>query len=90
MLQARATLADARRAIDDLRQAHPWMIWIQLLNLEISRFTEATGIPCDFHSDPSPSLPEPLKRPCSALWQKPSPISANHAQAQHVKINTRK
>jgi len=60
MLQARATLADARRAIDDLRQTTQDDFETSL-RLEISRFTDATGIPCIFHADATPPLPDPVK-----------------------------
>jgi NarL family two-component system sensor histidine kinase YdfH len=42
--RARTTLADARRAIDDLRATDQTLL--EAINLEISRFTTATGIPC--------------------------------------------
>ncbi len=59
MKQARVTLADARRAIDDLRQ--PSLDDLDsALRREIDRFTDATGIPALFHSDPTPPLPAPV------------------------------
>ena len=61
MEQARATLTDARHAIDDLRQSSAEDL-DAALRLEIDRFTNATGIPILFHSDQTPPLPAPVKR----------------------------
>jgi len=45
MEKARATLADARQAIDDLRHSEPRDLQVAT-RLEVERFTNATGIPC--------------------------------------------
>jgi NarL family two-component system sensor histidine kinase YdfH len=45
MEKARGTLADARKAIDDLRRAAPQGLEDALLH-EVDHFTDATGIPC--------------------------------------------
>ncbi len=60
MGQARRALADARRAIDDLRQS-PQDSLNSALQVEISRFSEATGIPCCFYSEAIPNLMDPIK-----------------------------
>jgi len=49
MLNARSTLADARRVIDDLRGNNSGDLQ-DLIKLEISRFETATGISCIFDS----------------------------------------
>lgn len=45
MEKARATLADARQAIDDLRHSEPRDLE-EATRQEVERFTNATGIPC--------------------------------------------
>lgn len=60
MLQARATLADARKAIDDLRHPAPDDL-ASVLRAETSRFSEETGIPCELHLSSLPTLPDPVK-----------------------------
>jgi NarL family two-component system sensor histidine kinase YdfH len=88
MAQARVTLADARHAIDDLRQSSRDDL-DSALRLEISRFTDATGIPIRYHSDPTPGLPDPLKETLIRTVAEALTNIANHANAQNVKINLR-
>jgi NarL family two-component system sensor histidine kinase YdfH len=85
MLQARTTLAEARRAIDDLRQAPPQDL-DAALRLETSRFTKATGIPCSYHSDPIPSLPENLKEIVLRFVAEALTNITKHSQAQQVSV----
>lgn len=86
MGQARVTLADARRAIDDLRQSSLDDL-DSALRLEISRFTDATGIPCIFHADQIPPLPDPVKETILRSVAEALTNIANHAQAQNVEVN---
>ena len=86
MEQARVTLADARRAIDDLRQSSLDDL-DSALRLEISRFTNATGIPILFHSVPTPPLPDPIKETLIRALAESLTNIANHAQAQNVKVD---
>lgn len=94
MGQARVTLADARRAIDDLRQSSLDDLDSDL-RLEISRFTDATGIPCIFHADQisspqgTPLLPDPIKETILRSVAEALTNIANHAQAQNVEVNVR-
>jgi len=88
MGQARATLADARRAIDDLRQSSLDDL-DSALRLEISRFTNATGIPILFHSDQTPPLPDPVKETLVRAVAEALTNVANHAQAQNVAVDIR-
>ncbi len=86
MEQARATLTDARRAIDDLRQ--PSLDDLDsALRLEISRFTEATGIPCDYHADQTPPLLDPVKETVLRAVTEALTNIANHAQARNASVN---
>lgn len=88
MEQARLTLADARRAIDDLRQ--PALDDLEsALRLELDRFTNATGIPVRFHSDQTPPLPDPVKETLIRALAESLTNIAHHAQARNVEVNFR-
>jgi two-component system, NarL family, sensor histidine kinase YdfH len=85
MEQARTTLADARRVIDDLRQ--PSLDDLDsALRLELDRFTNATGIPVHFHSDPTPPLPDSVKENLVRALAESLTNIANHARAQSVDV----
>jgi NarL family two-component system sensor histidine kinase YdfH len=86
MAQARVTLAEARRAIDDLRQSSQDDL-DSALRLEISRFTEATGIPITLQADPTPPLPDPVKETLIRVVKEALTNIANHANAQNVEIH---
>lgn len=88
MQHARMTLADARRAIDDLRQSSLGDM-DSALRLEISRFTNATGISCIFHSDSIPPLPDPVKETIVRTVAEALTNIANHARAQSVELDVR-
>jgi len=60
MQRARATLADSRRAISDLRQASPDELE-EALRLETTYFTQSTGIPCTFQAGSLPPVPDLVK-----------------------------
>jgi len=86
MEQARVTLAEARNAIDDLRQ--PFLDDLDnAVRLEIDRFTEATGIPVHFHSDQTPSLSDPIKETLIRAVTEALTNIAHHASAQNVEVN---
>jgi NarL family two-component system sensor histidine kinase YdfH len=87
MVQARATLADARRAIDDLRRPAPDDL-DSALRLEVSRFTHATGIPVELHTVPTPLLPDPVKETVIRTLAEALTNVAHHARAQRVEIDT--
>ena len=88
MEQARVTLAEARHAIDDLRQ--PSLDDLDsALRLEISRFTDATGIPCDYHADHSQPVPDPVKETVLRVVAEALTNVAHHAQAKHVAVEVR-
>lgn len=88
MQQARVTLADARRAIDDLRQSSLDDL-DSALRIQISRFTDATGITCSFHSDQTTPLPDPVKETVLRAVAEALTNIANHAQAQNVEVSVR-
>jgi len=86
MLQARSTLSDARRAIDDLRQNHFGDLG-DLLRLEISHFETATGIPCNFQADLTAPLPDPIQEVVSRAVAESLTNIARHANASHASVN---
>ena len=88
MEQARLTLADARRAIDDLRQSSLDDL-DSTLRLEISRFTNATGIPIHFHADQTPPLLVPVTETLVRVLAESLTNIANHAHAHNVEVNIR-
>ncbi len=85
MEQARVTLSDARRVIDDLRQ--PSLDDLDsALRLELDRFSTATGIPIHFHSDPTPPLPDSAKETLVRALAESLTNIVHHAQAQTVDV----
>lgn len=86
MEQARATLADARRAIDDLR--HESLENLEAaLRYEVSRFTNATGIPCDFHADPTPPIPDTVRETMVRAVAEGLTNVARHARAHWAEVH---
>lgn len=88
MEQARSTLAEARLAIDDLRQSSLDDL-DSALRLEISRFTNATGIPILYHADQTPPLPDSIKETLVRAVAEALTNVANHAQAHNVAVDVR-
>jgi len=85
MEQARVTLTDARRVIDDLRQ--PALDDLDsALRLEMDRFTSSTGIPVQFYADQIPLLPDPVRETLVRAFAESLTNIANHAQAQTVNV----
>ena len=84
MSRARTTLADARRAIDDLRAEAAAADLAAAVQAEADRFTAATGLPCEV----AQALPEPLSEGAreQALRAVAEALTnvARHAQAGHV------
>ena len=88
MEQARVTLAEARNAIDDLRQ--PFLDDLDsAFHLEIDRFTNATDIPVHFNTIQTPPLPDPVKETLIRTLAEALTNIANHAQARRVEVNVR-
>jgi NarL family two-component system sensor histidine kinase YdfH len=84
MLQARETLADARRAIDDLRQPRDLA---QSIRLEADHFRTATGIACQVEIQFSGAVPEDI---CEAIVRTAAEGLTNiarHANASQVEIH---
>ena len=86
MLQARATLADARRAIDDLRR-EPVDDLEMALRLEVTRFTDTTGIPCDFQADPIPPMRDPVRETLIRAVAEGLANTARYARARQAQVS---
>ncbi|HNT77800.1 MAG TPA: sensor histidine kinase [Anaerolineae bacterium] len=87
MARARATLADARRAIDDLRAAPPAADLEDALRHEVARFTDATGIPCAFDFALTTPLPEATAEHLLRIVAEGLTNIARHAQAARAWVN---
>ena len=87
MERARLTLADARKAIGDLRQG-----WTEAgdlrsgLSQEVERFTQATGIPCELQLDPADEIPHKLFEPVLRAISEGLTNIARHAQAHQAHV----
>jgi len=85
MESARSTLANARRAIDDLREINSTDCE-EALQAEISRFRNSTGVPCAFEIDlPSP-LPPSLSDPIVRIVKEGLANIAHHARATQASV----
>ncbi len=85
MQKARETLADSRRAIGNLRENNLVELR-QALRREVERFQAATGIPCSFHADQIPSLPDPLTETILRIASEALTNVARHAQASEASV----
>ena len=85
MEQARATLANARRAIGDLRSStEPVPGLEQALGAEVKRFENATGLPCEMNIQLSSELPTPIVETSLRIVSEALTNVARHAQASHA------
>lgn len=88
MSQARRTLADARRAIDNLRiKSVEGMSFYEALSYEIRRFIEATGIEVDEDVQVSSRLSRTLMEQSMHIISECLTNVAKHAQADKVWIS---
>jgi len=85
MEQARQTLSEARRAIDDLRHA-PDDELDEAIQREVSRFSDATGIPCDYNSSQIPHMPNNVKETVIRTVAEALTNIAKHARASHATV----
>jgi NarL family two-component system sensor histidine kinase YdfH len=87
LLQARATLADARSAIDNLRAARPGPEGLdEILRSEAAHFTESTGIACTLEVDPALSLPHEVTDTLRRIATEALTNIARHARAHSVEV----
>jgi NarL family two-component system sensor histidine kinase YdfH len=90
MTRARATLTDARRAIDDLRAAQTAPRDLdETLREQVAHFADATGIPCALDLVLPSQLPDAIKEHTLRAVTEGLTNIARHAQAQHAWVNTR-
>jgi NarL family two-component system sensor histidine kinase YdfH len=85
MGRARATLADARRAIQDLRDGTPSTDNLSdAIRQEVERFTTATGIPCELELIPPQDIPLTVHEHTRRAVAEGLTNIARHAQANNV------
>lgn len=84
MSRARATLADARRAIDDLRNNDTELDVESIVRAEVDRFTTATGIACDLDLEITSKIPEALAEHALKIVSEGLTNIARHARARNV------
>ena len=85
MEQARATLANARRAIGDLRSSADDFDGLeQALGAEVKRFENATGLPCELAVQLSSEPPSPIVETGMRIVSEALTNVARHAQASHA------
>ncbi|MBM4423258.1 MAG: sensor histidine kinase [Chloroflexi bacterium] len=85
MSRARSTLADSRRAIDDLRGGFTGDI-VDSIREEVNRFSNATGIPCSLDLAPLPPIPEPIREHTLRAVSEGLSNVARHAQAKQASV----
>jgi NarL family two-component system sensor histidine kinase YdfH len=85
MENARASLTDARQAISNLRKNNLGELG-DALRLEVSRFEAATGLPCSFHADSTPHLPELVKETILRTVSESLTNIARHARASEAAV----
>jgi NarL family two-component system sensor histidine kinase YdfH len=88
MLQARATLADARRAIGDLRESQPLAALdpAECMRQEVDRFTTATGIPCALEIELTAVIPPAVCETLQRTLAEALTNIARHARAAHAQV----
>lgn len=90
MARARATLADARLAIDDLRSGQTLaQDWRAAVREQVKHFTDATGIPCELELEPGRELPEAAREQALFVVTEGLANIARHAQAQRAWVRLR-
>ena len=88
MLRARATLADARRAIGQLRaEALRPADLERAIRQEAERFSAATGIPCQVSIDLPAAIPEAVSENSLRAVSEALANAARHAQARHAWVD---
>ncbi len=83
MEKARGTLADARRAIDDLRQTAPRDLEA-VIHQEVELFRGASGITCEPEIDLRGRVPGPMAEAAARVVSEGLLNIARHAQAKNV------
>jgi NarL family two-component system sensor histidine kinase YdfH len=90
MDRARSTLADARRAIDDLRSGDVAEIDLATaVRQEADQFTAASGIPCELSIELPLSLPEEVRECARRVVSEALTNIARYAQAHRTIVSLR-
>jgi NarL family two-component system sensor histidine kinase YdfH len=90
MERARSTLAEARRAIDDLRSGEVADIDLETaVREEADRFTAASGIPCELSIDIPALLPDEVRECARRVVSEALANIARYAQACNAAISLR-
>jgi NarL family two-component system sensor histidine kinase YdfH len=87
MARARATLAEARQAIGDLRAVPSAANLVDALHHEVTRFTDATGIPCTLDLALTNLLPEATAEHLVRIVAEGLTNIARHAQAARAWVD---
>ena len=85
MEKARETLAEARRAIADLRQATPRDLG-EAIRQEIAHFSDSTGIPCTQEIELPAHIPEQVSETAIRATTEGLTNIARHAHARNGKV----
>ena len=85
MEKARGSLAEARQAIDDLRQPAARDL-VEAAREESERFTNATGIPCDLQIDLKVDVPDMVAETAIRAIAEALTNIARHAHAKNAKL----
>jgi len=86
MEQARATLSDARAAIDDLRRSAPRDLG-DAVRLEVERFSAVSGLPCDLEISLPVVVPQAVTEMALRAVAEGLTNIARHAQAKNAKLS---
>jgi len=84
LIRARETLANARRAIDDLRAETTSPDVAEAIHQEVNRFTMATGIPCELDLAISCTFPDTICDHIIRIVAEGLTNIARHAKASQV------
>jgi NarL family two-component system sensor histidine kinase YdfH len=84
MARARAALAEARHAIDDLRDTNPILDVESAVRAEAERFSSATGIACELELEITSRIPEPVADQVLKIISEGLNNVARHARARNV------
>ncbi len=87
MQRARATLADARRAIGDLREPTEMIPLDEAIRHEAERFTQTTTIPCELSFQHDMAIPEAYYEPILRIIAEALTNIERHAQATRATLN---
>ncbi|MEI2279849.1 sensor histidine kinase [Paenibacillus polysaccharolyticus] len=89
MVQARQSLADARRAIDDLRtKSNPSITFSEAFQEQLERFRQATGITTEFQGELSSQLSKVQMEHILHILSESLMNIARHAQANLITVTT--